>query len=109
MSMLLIDTPLPGVRRLTLNRPEKKNCVNSEVMCRLYDAWVELDRDLDPRHPSPPPGIEDPLEYAKWLRGRSVDYLVSPLADEGPIRLRFERGMVFATSRHALSQVPRSD
>ena len=30
---------------VTLNRPEKKNCVNSEVMCRLYDAWVELDRD----------------------------------------------------------------
>ncbi len=30
---------------VTLNRPEKKNCVNSEVMCRLYDAWVQLDRD----------------------------------------------------------------
>jgi enoyl-CoA hydratase len=28
-----------------LNRPEKRNAVNSEVMCRLYDAWVELDRD----------------------------------------------------------------
>jgi enoyl-CoA hydratase len=30
---------------VTLNRPEKKNAVNCEVMCRLYDAWVELDRD----------------------------------------------------------------
>jgi enoyl-CoA hydratase len=30
---------------VTLNRPEKRNAVNSEVMCRLYDAWVELDRD----------------------------------------------------------------
>lgn len=30
---------------VTLNRPEKKNAVNSEVMCRLYDAWLELDRD----------------------------------------------------------------
>jgi enoyl-CoA hydratase len=30
---------------VTLNRPEKKNAVNSEAMCRLYDAWVELDRD----------------------------------------------------------------
>ena len=28
---------------VTLNRPEKKNAVNSEVMCRLYDAWVRLD------------------------------------------------------------------
>jgi enoyl-CoA hydratase len=30
---------------VTLNRPEKKNAVNSEVMCRLYDAWVQLDGD----------------------------------------------------------------
>jgi enoyl-CoA hydratase len=28
---------------VTLNRPEKKNAVNCEVMCRLYDAWVRLD------------------------------------------------------------------
>jgi len=34
---------------VTLNRPEKKNAVNSEVMCRLYDAWLELDRDEDLR------------------------------------------------------------
>ena len=24
---------------VTLNRPEKRNAVNCEVMCRLYDAW----------------------------------------------------------------------
>jgi enoyl-CoA hydratase len=30
---------------VTLNRPEKKNAVNCEVMCRLYDAWLELDRN----------------------------------------------------------------
>jgi len=34
---------------VTLNRPEKKNAVNSEVMCRLYDAWRELDGDEDLR------------------------------------------------------------
>ncbi len=28
---------------VTLNRPEKKNAVNCEAMCRLYDAWVRLD------------------------------------------------------------------
>ena len=27
---------------VTLNRPEKRNAVNSEVMCRLYDAWEQL-------------------------------------------------------------------
>jgi enoyl-CoA hydratase len=30
---------------VTLNRPEKRNAVDCEVMCRLYDAWVELDAD----------------------------------------------------------------
>ena len=34
---------------VTLNRPEKRNAVNCEVMCRLYDAWVELDRDEELR------------------------------------------------------------
>ncbi len=33
------------VLTVTLNRPEKKNAVNCEVMCRLYDAWVQLDSD----------------------------------------------------------------
>ncbi len=37
------------VLTVTLNRPEKKNCVNSEVMCRLYDAWVQLDEDPELR------------------------------------------------------------
>jgi len=30
---------------VTLNRPEKRNAVNCEAMCRLYDAWVRLDDD----------------------------------------------------------------
>jgi enoyl-CoA hydratase len=34
---------------VTLNRPEKKNAVNCEVMCRLYDAWVRLDDDPELR------------------------------------------------------------
>jgi enoyl-CoA hydratase len=34
-----------GVLVVTLNRPEKRNAVNCEVMCRLYDAWLELDAD----------------------------------------------------------------
>ena len=37
------------VLTVTLNRPEKRNAVNSEVMCRLYDAWVQLDEDNDLR------------------------------------------------------------
>jgi enoyl-CoA hydratase len=33
------------VLTVTLNRPEKRNAVNSEVMCRLSDAWHRLDED----------------------------------------------------------------
>src|SRR4030095_5668448 len=34
---------------VTLNRPEKKKAVNSEVMRRLYDAWVQLDAEAELR------------------------------------------------------------
>ena len=37
------------VLTVTLNRPEKRNAVNCEVMCRLYDAWQQLDADDDLR------------------------------------------------------------
>jgi enoyl-CoA hydratase/carnithine racemase len=37
------------VLTVTLNRPEKKNCVNCEVMCRLVDAWERLDADPELR------------------------------------------------------------
>ena len=39
------------VLTVTLNRPEKRNAVNCEVMCRLYDAWQQLVRP----YPMPPP------------------------------------------------------
>ncbi|NQZ98703.1 MAG: crotonase/enoyl-CoA hydratase family protein [Myxococcales bacterium] len=34
---------------VTLNRPEKRNAVNAEVMCRLTDAWIQLDEEDDLR------------------------------------------------------------
>jgi enoyl-CoA hydratase len=37
------------VLSVTLNRPEKRNAINCESMCRLYDAWTQLDRDDDLR------------------------------------------------------------
>ncbi|MCR9093141.1 MAG: crotonase/enoyl-CoA hydratase family protein [bacterium] len=37
------------VLTVTLNRPEKRNCFNCEVMCRVYDAWVQLDEDPEIR------------------------------------------------------------
>src|SRR5215475_10582870 len=33
------------VLTVTLNRPEKRNAINSHVMCLLADAWQRLDDD----------------------------------------------------------------
>lgn len=34
-----------GVAIVTLNRPEARNAMSPEVLCRLYDAWQEVEND----------------------------------------------------------------
>ena len=34
---------------VTMNRPEARNALSSEMLARMYDAWVELDTDPDLR------------------------------------------------------------
>jgi enoyl-CoA hydratase len=43
--VLLIDDPLPGVRRLTMNRPEKRNALNNALRGAIFDALNAADRD----------------------------------------------------------------
>jgi len=43
--VLLIDEPLPKVRRFTLNRPEKRNALNDALRSALFDALRAGDRD----------------------------------------------------------------
>ena len=49
MTVLLVDTPLPGVRRLTLNRPEKRNALNNELRGAMFAALEAHDRDAEVR------------------------------------------------------------
>jgi enoyl-CoA hydratase len=42
---LLLDEPRPGVRRLTLNRPEKRNALHNALRGELFDALERADRD----------------------------------------------------------------
>ena len=42
--LVIVDADGP-VLTVTINRPEKRNATNAEVLCRLYDAWVRLDED----------------------------------------------------------------
>jgi enoyl-CoA hydratase len=42
---LLVDEPHPGVRVLTLNRPQKRNAIDRELFSELITALEELDRE----------------------------------------------------------------
>jgi enoyl-CoA hydratase len=46
---LLVDEPLPHVRRLTLNRPEKRNALNNAVRGDLFAALRAADGDAGVR------------------------------------------------------------
>lgn len=48
-TLLVIDDPAPGVRRFTLNRPEKRNALNNELRGALFAALEAFDRDADAR------------------------------------------------------------
>jgi len=45
--VVVVDDPAPRVRRLTLNRPDKRNAISNAVRVALYDALHAADRDPD--------------------------------------------------------------
>ena len=47
--LVLIDEPAPAVRRLTLNRPDKRNALNHPLRGQLIDALRAADLDDDVR------------------------------------------------------------
>jgi enoyl-CoA hydratase len=47
--LVLEDDPAPRVRRLTLNRPEKRNALSNPLRAQLFDALARADRDPDVR------------------------------------------------------------
>jgi enoyl-CoA hydratase len=47
--VLLVDDPAPRVRRMTLNRPEKRNALSHQLRAELINALHEADQDPDVR------------------------------------------------------------
>jgi len=47
--LILVDDPRPGVRRITLNRPEKRNALNHALRGEIHAALREGDTDPDVR------------------------------------------------------------
>ena len=43
--LLIVDNPRPLVRRLTLNRPEKRNALSNHLRGAVFDALDEADKD----------------------------------------------------------------
>ena len=44
---ILVDDPAPNVRRITLNRPEKRNALNNSLRGEIFEALREADQDDD--------------------------------------------------------------
>ena len=42
---LLIEQPADGVRRIVLNRPEKRNAISTPMRTEILEALQEHDRD----------------------------------------------------------------
>ena len=47
--VVLTDDPAPGVRRVTLNRPEKRNALNHALRGGIIRALQEADQDPEVR------------------------------------------------------------
>jgi enoyl-CoA hydratase/carnithine racemase len=42
---ILVDDPRPRVRRITLNRPEKRNALNNRLRAEVFEVLEAADRD----------------------------------------------------------------
>jgi len=47
--IVLLDDPAPGVRRITMNRPEKRNALNHPLRGAILEALRDADQDPDVR------------------------------------------------------------
>ena len=42
---ITVDDPRPRVRRITLNRPEKRNALNNRLRGEVFEVLEQADRD----------------------------------------------------------------
>lgn len=73
-----------AVLTITLNRPDKRNAFNAEVLCRLCDAWDLLDADPELRV-----GIMTGSD-GNFSAGADLDRLVGALTSGKPAENDFE-------------------
>lgn len=69
---------------LTLNRPAKRNAFNAEMLCRLFDAYQEIDDDADVR------AVVLTGADGNFSAGADLDRLVSALMKGEPPETEWE-------------------
>ena len=70
---------------LTMNRPEAKNAMNPEMLCRLADAWEQANRDDDIRV------VILTGSDTAFCAGADLDKLVSKMMQRTPAENEFEQ------------------
>lgn len=70
---------------LTLNRPAKRNAFNAELLCRLYDAYLEIDADPEVR------AVIMTGAGGNFSGGADLDRLVGALMKGEPPETEFEQ------------------
>jgi enoyl-CoA hydratase len=48
-ALITVDNPEPGVQRIALNRPEKRNALNNEIRAEIFEALEKADANPDLR------------------------------------------------------------
>jgi enoyl-CoA hydratase len=97
MSTVLIDRPDDGVARITLNRPDRLNAMNAELIAELHDALSDIAADTSCRV------VLLTGSGRGFCAGLDLGGYGSAPGSEGPGRVEG----TFATQTHIAALVPR--
>ena len=96
--LILVDTPAEHVRRITLNRPEKRNAISTPLRTELLDALRAHDNDPDVRVTI--------VRGAGPCFSSGYDLAGGPLMEDAPVLLRARRRPVGpAGERHLVQRL----
>ena len=78
-----------GIATVTLNRPEVRNAINAEMLCRLADAWQDVNDD-----PAVRVVVLTGAGEEAFCAGADLDRLVRMMQGQRPPETEFDRRIV---------------
>ena len=104
---LLVDEPSPGVRRITLNRPDKRNAIHNGLRAELFRALESHDATPEVRVSIVRPGPSTTEQGTTWSEA-TVHEVIADWERWGVIRHPGAlRGQDVARVIHAVVSTPR--